>query len=440
VGKIHPYRGVHYNKEKIRDLSLVVTQPYDKITPEMQEEYYRKSPYNIVRLILGKKEASDNERNNQYTRAREYLRQWMKEGILVRDETPALYASYQEYEAGKKKYIRKGFVALLELEETGAGVKAHEKTLAGPKADRLNLMRATESHFEHIFMLYSDPEQKSINILDRATAGRDPDYEAVDEYGARHMLWTIRDPKIIEELKHIVESKTLFIADGHHRYETSVNYMREMLPYLDQFEQPEAPNNRQLTLVPMEQEGLIILPTHRVIHSVKGFDLDRLIGDFSEFCTVEEFPVEERDKLPLRLNERITRHAFGLVAKGAKSCYIFTLKSDNLIESLVGGEHSKAWKSLDVTILHALLEKFLGIDAKALEAYTNVKYVREPEEGYEMLEKEANVQAVFLLNPTKINEVKEVALAGERMPQKSTDFYPKLITGLVMNVMRRKSQ
>ncbi|MGB9561645.1 MAG: DUF1015 family protein, partial [bacterium] len=238
MDKLHPYRGVHYNKDKIGDLSLVITQPYDKITPQMQEVYYNKSPYNVVRLILGKREPGDDENNNQYSRAREYLKKWIGKGILIRDSLPSLYASYQRFELNGKKYTRKGFVALLNIELFAGDVKAHEKTLAGPKADRLNLMRATSSQFEHIFMLYPDPNKDSLNSLDKATDGRVPDYSAFDEYGVEHILWQIKDEKLIKELKEIVEPQKLFIADGHHRFETSMNYMREMQPYLHEFEPP----------------------------------------------------------------------------------------------------------------------------------------------------------------------------------------------------------
>ncbi len=439
MDKLHPYRGVHYNKDKIGDLSLVITQPYDKITPQMQEVYYNKSPYNVVRLILGKREPGDDENNNQYSRAREYLKKWIGKGILIRDSLPSLYASYQRFELNGKKYTRKGFVALLNIELFAGDVKAHEKTLAGPKADRLNLMRATSSQFEHIFMLYPDPNKDSLNSLDKATDGRVPDYSAFDEYGVEHILWQIKDEKLIKELKEIVEPQKLFIADGHHRFETSMNYMREMQPYLHEFEPPESPQFRQITLVPMEQDGLVILPTHRVIHSVQGFDKERLIEGLKVYCEIEEFPHTIGKNILNELEKRKDKHAFGLVIKGEPESYILTLKSENMVDELVSGEYSKTWKRLDVTILHALLEKFLGIDSKALEAYTNVKYIREADEGFEMMETDPSVQAIFFLNPTKIHEVKEIALAGERMPQKSTDFYPKLVTGLVMNVMRRKS-
>ncbi|MEO0133056.1 MAG: DUF1015 domain-containing protein [candidate division WOR-3 bacterium] len=439
MDKLFPYRGVHYNKSKIGNLSDLVTQPYDKITPEMQEIYYQKSPYNIVRLILGKKEENDTETYNQYTRAKEYLVRWINEGILIRDPEPSFYASYQQFELNGKKYTRKGFVCLLSLEEASAYVKAHERTLAGPKADRLNLMRATSSQFEHIFMLYPDPTGKTIDILDSFLQAKKPDYEAIDEYKVNHYLWQIKEPKIITELKQTVEKETFFIADGHHRFETSINYMKEMLPYIHEFESPESPKFRQVTFIPIEQEGLIILPTHRVIHSIKDFNKEKLLENLRKYCTIEEFPSTIGKKIIEELDKRKNKHVFGLFISGDPLCYILTLKSDDYVNELVTNDHSNVWKSLDVTILHGFLEKFLGIDAKTLEAYTNVKYIREPEEGFEMMLKDPSVQAIFFLNPTKVDEVKQVALAGERMPQKSTDFYPKLITGLVMNIMRRKT-
>ncbi len=236
-----------------------------------------------------------------------------------------------------------------------------------------------------------------------------------------------------------MRDKTLFIADGHHRYETSVAYMNEMKEHLSEFEEPESPRYRQVTLVPIEQEGLVVLPPHRLIHSVKNFSLSDFLANMEKYFAIERMSTTEKDAFFKKLENK-GKGAFGFVPKDSREIYILKLKDFTVMDDLASGSGSDIWKKLDVTILHTFLDKFLGIDKKALEEYRNVKYLRDPDEAFQLLDKMPEAQGVFFMNPTRVEEVKQIALAGERMPQKSTDFFPKLVTGMVIDVMKRKGQ
>ena len=442
MAKIFPFRGITYSPEKFgRDLSDLITQPYDRITSERQAEYYRRHPKNFVRIVLGKKFASDDEYFNYYTRSAGYLNCWLDDKILVSAEKPAIYAYHQAFEVEGRQIVRKGFIALAELEEPGKGVKAHEKTLAGPKADRLNLTRHIRAQVGHIFMLYSDPQKIADEALEREIADREPDFTAKDWFGNEHRLWAITDTATIETVQSALADKTLFIADGHHRYETAVNYWKECESKGLKPEPgaTETYRNRMMTFINMDDPGLVVLPTHRVVHSVKNFDLDRFISAAEKNFKVERYAESKFQEVMAKmamLGEQ-GEHTFVFVPKNAKEYYLLTLRDESIMDSRITEQVSAEWKRLDVTILHKLLlEDLLGIDAKALEEKRNLYYIRNKEDGFKYLEKDPDVQCVFYVNPTKVEQVKKIASAGERMPQKSTDFYPKLLTGMVINKLR----
>ena len=442
MAKIFPFRGITYSPEKFgRDLSDLITQPYDRITPERQAEYYRRHPKNFVRIVLGKKFASDDEYFNYYTRSAGYLNCWLDDKILVSAEKPAIYAYHQAFEVEGRQIVRKGFIALAELEEPGKGVKAHEKTLAGPKADRLNLTRHIRAQVGHIFMLYSDPQKIADEAIEREIADREPDFTAKDWFGNEHRLWAITDTATIETVQSALADKTLFIADGHHRYETAVNYWKECESKGLKPEPgaTETYRNRMMTFINMDDPGLVVLPTHRVVHSVKNFDLDRFISAAEKNFKVERYAESKFQEVMAKmamLGEQ-GEHTFVFVPKNGKEYYLLTLRDESIMDSRITEQVSAEWKRLDVTILHKLLlEDLLGIDAKALEEKRNLYYIRNKEDGFKYLEKDPDVQCVFYVNPTKVEQVKKIASAGERMPQKSTDFYPKLLTGMVINKLR----
>lgn len=419
---IYPFRGIRYNPEVVGDISKVVTQPYDRIGPKEEEEYRKRSPYNIVRVIGGKVPPEDDA---EYGRRAETFRRWLAEGVLVEDQEPGLYAYWQRFEWDGTLHTRKGFVALLDLRESG--VRAHERTLKGPKEDRLKLLRATEANFGHIFLLYRDPSLAASRAISEAVEGKDPLVRAVDDFGNEHLLWRVTDPAAVEAAREALRPLTVFIADGHHRFETAVTFMQECLAKGWKPVPPETFTSRMVTLVNTEEPGLVIRPIHRIVHSLPSFDfgafLKGLEGDFrvEALGSLEE----ARERLAAGLGKE---HVFVFYAEGR--FHAVSLRDESAIERLVPGGKPWEWKRLDVSILHAVFERLLGVDAEALAKQTHVDYTPYAEAAVRAVN-EGRAQMAVLLNPTRVEDVLAVAEKGERMPQKSTDFYPKLLTGLV---------
>jgi uncharacterized protein (DUF1015 family) len=436
MAEIRPFRALHYNPEKISDLSKVITQPYDKISPEMQSRYYSLSPYNLVRIIRGKETPQDSAVENVYTRALRDFKDWIQNRILISDERPALYPYSQEYalpgEPGVRKE-RRGFIALCRLEDYSARiVHRHEETLSGPKADRMELLKRTKAHFGQVFFLYSDPEGVVEGALSAASRGAVWE-QLMDEYQTRHMVWRVSDPAAIERVVQGMRDKKLVIADGHHRYETALAYrnlMRAKPNYDQRAEYVMA------TFVRMETDGLTILPTHRVIHSLKSFAW----AQFAEAARTA-FDWKELDaSRALADGGKGLRQALGegghsrptlAVYAGAGKLVLLGLRQDyDLAHALP--DLSPLQRRLDVVILHRLLiERALGISSEAVREEKNIRYLRGLSNAVEEVDS-GRAQLCFLMNPTPIEAVREVALAGEVMPQKSTDFYPKLLSGLTI--------
>lgn len=417
MAEIKPFKGIRYSN-KIEDLSKVVTQPYDKITKEMQEDYYNKSEYNIVRIIFGKTFPDDNQNNNQYTRARDYFERWQTDGILIQDSKPSIYPYYQEYRWGGRQFLRRGFICLIKLEDFSTGtVLPHERTMFGPKEDRLKLLRATKANFGQIFMLYPDPKNTVASLIEDHIRDEEPIINTYESYedNVRHKVWRIDSEEIIEEVKKSVKDKTLLIADGHHRYETALKYFNE---------NPNA-GYRMVTLVSMDDPGLLILPTHRAIYGVGN--LDNFLSKVSEFFEIEQISNKE---ILFKVMEG-KKHCFGLFFGG--KFYFLILKDEDLIDRFVEKDKSPEYKLLDAIVLHAILiEHILGISKEEQASKQKIDYFRDVNLGIEGVNK-GKYDLVFFMNPTQIDEVKQISEKKELMPQKSTDFYPKLITGLVIN-------
>jgi uncharacterized protein (DUF1015 family) len=435
---IAPFRGILYNQEKVGDMSKVVAPPYDVISLDGQERLYQKSDYNIVRLDFGKEHPSDTKENNRYTRAASDFEAWWKSGVLVRDERPAIYIYEQDYRLkdGTLK-TRKGFMALVRLEELDSGViLPHERTLSGPKTDRLNLTRACGTNFSPIFSLYSDPEMET-NALISSETGNPPLVDIKDEGGISHRLWRVSDEGVISGLIGELADKMIFIADGHHRYETALNYRNEMREKHPGFTGREGFNYTLMYFSNMDDEGLAVFPTHRLMYGVKGFDPGAFEERLSENFHIERFPTPVSEGLwtPFmrHLREKGAEgHAFGVYSTGWDHAAIVTLRGEDVMDRLVP-EHSRAYRRLDVTILHTLIiEKILGISKASQERKENIEYIQDEREGLRKVI-DSERQILFILNPTKVSEVEEVARARDKMPQKSTYFYPKLLTGLVIN-------
>lgn len=404
--EIVPFKGILYNQEKIPDLTSVVTPPYDVISKTQQERYYQNHPHNCIRLILGKDLPEDNEKDNKYTRAVDYFNTWLTEGILKQDDTEAIYPLIQEFSHRNQKITRSGFITLIRLEELGTGVFPHEKTLSKPKQDRLNLMLATKANLCQVFALYSDGE----GILDECLkVDESPIIDIEDEAMITHQLFRLTDKAMLKKIKDVMQSKPIFIADGHHRYETALN-ARKMLGY----------DFIMIYLTKMENEGLTIFPTHRLIRNIPNVQLNA----FEEF-----FEVGAIHDLPLLLEkmEEESNHAFGMYAKGEN--YLLVLKDNNIMDKLIGDEKSNEYKQLDVSILETLVIKHI---LKITDIESSVSYTHDEKEAILSVDEKKCNLALFL-NPTRIEQLRQMALHHELMPQKSTYFYPKLLSGLVMN-------
>lgn len=442
--KIFPFRAVTFDTRKVGDLSAVTTQPYDKIGPDKQREYYAKHPQNVVRIIKGRDLPEDTAELNKYTRAGEVMEKWLAENVLTRRDKPAIWAYYQEYAVEGKIFIRKGFTALTEALEPGSGVRAHEKTLAAPKMDRLNLMRTTHANFGHIFMLYDDPTQAIIGEMDHRIAGRKPDLVSLDDFGNRHSAWAIEDPEFHAFVAEIMAEKTLFIADGHHRFETAGNFRKEMEAKGRIGVDPESVRNVMISAINLNDPGLTVLPTHRLVHSLTGFEPAAYLKAAEAYFEVQRFPFTPETEKSVAADLfaamdalQNVKVAFGICFRGYQEMALLTLRGKSVMDELVGGKHCPAWKALDVAVLHTiLLDKLLGIDDAKLEQETNVTYAKNRQGAIDTVKRDAKFNMAFFLNPTRVIDVRDVADAGERMPQKSTDFYPKLLTGFINNVMR----
>jgi len=427
MAEIHPFRGFRYDPARV-DLSSVVTQPYDKITSEMQERYYAASPYNLVRIILGKRDAADTPTDNPYTRAASFFKQWRQNGIMRQDSEASLYRYSQTFMVPgvSKELQRVGFMGIGRVEDYPAGVVfRHEQTLAKPKADRLDLLRATKAHFGQIFMLYSDPQNGIENTL---ASGEAPAIEVKDEYGVLHQVWRISDRGVIRTVAEQMRDKKLIIADGHHRYETALNYRNERRASATA--SAGAPHEFvMMTFVNMNSPGLVVLPTHRVVHNLERFSMDSFRAGASEFFSVEE---ADSSITGPRANAMLRQAAFtGTSFIAAARDRVFLLSRPKAPTS-VFGNLSFRQQGLDVVQLHkCLLEGVLGISEDAIRDQQNVTYVRDSAEALSMV-RDGRAEIAFLMSPARMQQVRDIAFAGEVLPQKSTDFYPKLLSGLAI--------
>ena len=398
----------------------VMAPPYDVVSPELKEELYNKSPYNIIRVDFGKDDDGDNEHRNRYTRASQFLSDWLKEGVLLHDTDPSFYCYEISYElCGEHKKIR-GFLGAVRIEELGTGkIHPHEMTYSKPKSDRLNILRHCNANTSPIFSLYSSRKKLASSILEDAS--HEPPYiEAIDKDGFTHRLWKISISASTETIREEMSDKDIYIADGHHRYETALAFRKEMVDKGMESTGKEPFNYVLMFLSNMEEEGLTLLPTHRIIE----INSDIKIKDsLRKFFDIQNVSVEGADEKQLRnrmFEIMLSRdHTFGMFLTNSNNYYTLTYNSSNLDLNL-----PQSLKRLDVSILHKLIfEKLLDVD--------HFEYEMDPDIAVERSRK-GSFEAVFFLNPTRIQDVKEVALAGHRMPPKSTYFYPKLLTGMVL--------
>jgi uncharacterized protein (DUF1015 family) len=430
MAQIVPFRAWRYDPAKV-ELSRVVTQPYDKISPAMQQSYYAVSPYNLVRIILGQSEPTDSAAANVYTRAATYFDTWRQQGILRHDPEPSIYRYVQRFtKPGSKEALeRAGFIALGKIEDYSDNVVfRHEQTLAKPKADRLELLRATRAHFGQLFMLYSDPEATIGRLLNVSVA---PDVSVEDEYGVEHQLWMLSDAKLIAQVCSQMNDKKLIIADGHHRYETALNYRDECRTAAPSDTSQVAPYELvMMTFINMDAPGLVILPTHRVVHGLLSFSPDLFREQAQKYFSVDEVDASLNPARAAVILREAGHSGTAMLAVTADRAFL--LDTPRALGSSVFGDLSFRQQGLDVVQLHkCLLGAVLGISEEAIREQRNVGYVRDIGEAMEQVRSHgANI--AFLMNPARVRQVRDIALAGEVLPQKSTDFYPKLLSGLTI--------
>lgn len=431
--RVFPFRALHYNPGVVGDLTCVVSQPYDKIDARLRQEYYERHEHHIVRLLLGRDEADDNERSNRYTRARDALTEWLAAGVLVREESPAVYAYRQRYRTASGEKTRLGLTAMVRLEKPGEGsILPHEETHIGPKIDRFKLLNHTRTHFGHIFLLYSDPERTVNTILDRACTGG-PRLRAVDDFGELHEAWPLTDPGDIRAIQAVMEPKRAIIADGHHRYETAYKFMVDLDRAGAEPAGSENHRNVLATLVNMDDEGLTLFPTHRIVRGLDRYDFDRLRQGLSDLFHVSPYSPDLR-AFERALAEKGRRTpAFGIVDQKAPVYLLASLKDPDGAVNRIPGSRSREWKLLDVNVLHTLvLEAQLGVTPEDLAHARYVDYCRYASEVEKLVRKERTHQVGFLVNPCTVGQIRTLAERGERFPQKTTDFYPKLLSGFLM--------
>ena len=409
MATVKPFQPYRYSA-KAGDPAKLLTQPYDKISPPMQARYLAASPYNLVRVILGEKRDSDTAADNVYTRGAQYFQDWIQQGILAQDPAPGFYAYFQDFEVpdSGEHLTRQGFIGLGKVEDYEAGiVYRHEQTLSGPKKDRLQVLRHSRAHFGQIFMLYPDRLGSVDRELEQATQGA-PILDVTDEYGARHRLWPVTDPVRVAHIQSLMEPMKLLIADGHHRYETALNYRNER-------PQDPAAQYVMMTFVNMYSPGLKILSTHRVLRNVEGFTAEKLLSKATGPWSVKTF--DSFADLKRELNSAEPQSVrIGVVLFGA-ACLLTRPRQP--------GE-------LDVPVLHQeIIGDWLGIGEEAVREEKYIQYVRGMDAAAAEV-REKGAQVAFLLDPTPIDDMARVAFDGGVMPQKSTDFYPKLLTGVTI--------
>jgi len=441
-----PFAALRYDQQKVGGLEKVLTQPFDKITPEMQQDYLRRSPYNYTRLIKGESKPGDTPANNVYTRAAGWLAQWRQQGILAQRKqtsSPAFYVYYQKFvppdARGGAALVRKGFIGLGKLEPYENGIIfPHEQTHSAAKADRLELLRATRAHLESIFLLYSDPERDMEAILDEQAQGP-PAICVNDEYGVEHSVWDLEDGEAIRALQEAMTDKKMIIADGHHRYQTAMNFEREC--------RATHPGRNAdcsfalMTFVNMDGDGIVILPTHRLVANLDGWNRQEFLKSAEQYFSISRFPFSSEGGRPAaaeKLRAEMERStsgprttSFGALFQEDEAFYCLRQRPEITWEKLLP-DLTLAQRSLDVTVLHRIAFGLcLGMDEQAVSKEKYLSYVRQFDEGVSGIVR-GGAQACFFLSPAKMSQVRDIAFSGRVLPQKSTDFYPKLLSGLVL--------
>ena len=444
INDVRPFRALHYDPAVVTDTGLCLSQPYDVISPAQQEAYYRQSPHNVIRLILNREEPGDDAANNRYTRARDLLAGWRDAGILHGTARPSFWVYEQQFDLpGIGRRSIKGFIGAVRLADYDEHrILPHEKVLTAPLEDRIRLTETTNTQFEYIWSLYQDRAYVIDNVLDEQEREK-----AIVDYveqpvGVRHRMWRLTDPARCDVITRTMAHLKLYIADGHHRYQTMLT-IRDRMRRLHPGAGPDAPwEFIMMFLVNSEHEGLTILPTHRLIDGVRVESLKQLGMDIMEHFHVRKYSFREGDEAEVRrrwlrdLRDVEPReHKLGAYFTNTNGYYLLTLRDEEAYEELVDQPYSSTWKLLDVNILNTLvLEKILGITESQLADGKNLTYTKDLDDAIERTRR-AEFQVALALNPSALGDVIAIAENGERMPRKSTHFYPKPVSGLVFYPM-----
>lgn len=432
MADVQPLRGIRYAPEVVGDLAQVVTPPFDVISQEAQLRYYARSPYNVIRLELGREEPGDTVLNNRYTRAAATLAEWRVDGILRQDPIPGYYLYQQSFKHNEQTCTRTSLLARVRLEPWSAGVVLrHEYTRKKDKDDRLRLLQACTTNFSPIMSMYDDPQGRIRRLL--ASYASNPEVQFTDEVQEEHRLQPITDTRQVALIHDFFCERQLYIADGHHRYETALNYREEVRAQRKRLDSADPTNFVLMALIDLDDPGLVVFPTHRLLFGLDEDTLNKLSSEqLARYFTVRELRTRQPQEALLQQLAEAGEKQPSFVIYMPEQAWLLSPNEQGRARMRESG-HSAAWNELDVALAHTLvLEELLGLNVEDPTSATHVRFTHDAQEAFQTVQT-GEAQAVLLLNATRVRQVCDVALADDRMPQKSTYFYPKLITGLVMN-------
>jgi len=433
VAEIRPFRGVHYNQSLVKDLSAVICPPYDIITPQLQQELYHQSEYNFVRLEYSGELPQDAATENKYARSAATLEQWLNENILTLDETPAIYLHDHYFTYQGNEYKRRGIIACVRLEEWDKMViRPHEGTLAEPKSDRISLLWALQANTSPIMALFEDQRRQVSSVL-QAQAQNKPMISLSSANGERHYIWAITEPKDVNQICHSLANQPLYIADGHHRYESSLIYQHEKHAYSPSATQDEAFNFVMMTLVDFSDPGVLILPPHRLVRGIPRATLNELMPKLESFFEIEALPMSMPGSWQqvddLLTQEKASQDRLVLFGLVPDYLLVLMLRDFTAAKQLMPNFHGELYKKQIVSVVdHIILERLLGLSGTCEEAILAYSYDRRDAVSRVS---DQEYQLALLVSPVKADIIKAIADTGDRMPRKSTYFYPKLPSGLV---------
>ncbi|MBU1078015.1 MAG: DUF1015 domain-containing protein [Spirochaetes bacterium] len=447
INKVIPFKGIRYNSKISKSPQKFVCWPYDIIDKKQQNTFYKKGKYNIIKVTLGKEKRKDTSRSNKYTRAKKYLDRWTKKDILSREKEPALYIYEQIYKVpftNEKKSVH-GFIGLVKLHDyKEKKILPHEEVLNKPLADRLFLTKATNTQVSAIYSFYNDQTFTIDNLVEQFIKTNKPDINYRENNALEHRFWILKDSTLINKITRSINEKQIYIADGHHRYQTMLNYQKFYRKKNNIPEKKDHPVDYiMMFLVNSAHQGLSILPYHRNLYNIPEMKLKKLLEHIKDYFHLkvftfsnEEEEKRERERFLYLLRSTPTDvHSFGIYLKRVKRYFLLTLKNKDAYLKMAKVNKSDFWKSLDVTIIHTLLiDYILHITAKDISNQIYIDYTKSHVESFDKVN-HSKYQVGIILNPTRIDQIIKIAELSEKMPQKSTYFYPKILTGFVMNKM-----